>query len=69
VDDHLLAASEDQHNGLQQPCLRVEPEPQLAVWPLVFLEGLDPQRQVGSVDRVLGQHPVLERAAVDLHAA
>lgn len=69
VDDHLLAALEDQHNGLQQPRLRVEPEPQLATWPLLFLEGLDPQRQVGSLDRVLRQDPVLERTAVDLHAA
>ena len=69
VDDHLLAAPEDQHNGLQQSCLRVEPEPQLAVWPLFFLDELDPQRQVGSLDRVLGQDPVLERTAVYLHAA
>ena len=52
-----------------QSCLRVEPESQLAVWPLLFLERLDPQRQVGSLDSVLGQDPVLERTAVDLHAA
>ena len=69
VDDHLFAAPEDQHNGLQESCLRAEAEPQLAVWPRLFLEGLDPQREVGSLDRVLGQDPVLQRTAVHLHAA
>ncbi len=69
MDDHPLAAPEDQHTGLQESCLRVEPEPQLAVWPLHILKGLDLQREVGSLDRVLGQDPVLERTAVDPHAA
>lgn len=69
MDDHLLAAAEDEHDRLQQPCLGVEAEPQLAVGPLVFLQRLDSQRQVRSLDRVLGNDPVLKRAVVDLHAA
>ena len=69
MNGHLLAAAEDQHNGLQKPRLSVEAQPQLAVRPFLFIEWLDPSRQVRSLHRVLGQHPMLAGAAVDLHAA
>lgn len=54
---------------MRHPCLSIEAEPQLAMGPVLVREGLNPQRQVGSLDRILGQDPVLERTAVDLHAA
>jgi hypothetical protein len=69
MDDHLLAAGEDQHHGLEKPRLSVEAEPQLAVRPLLVLERLDSERLVRGLYRVLGQHPVFVGAAVDLHAA
>jgi hypothetical protein len=69
MNDYLFAAAKDQYHGLQEPRLSVEAEPQLAVWPFLVFERLDPQRQVRGLRRVLGQHPVLAGAAVDLHAA
>ena len=69
MDEHLLTAFEDEHDGLEQSRLRVEAKTQLSVWSLVFFERFDPQRPVGGMDGVLGQHSVFERAVMDLHAA
>lgn len=69
MDAHRLATSKDQDHGLQQPALVSNLSFNSRRGHSSFSSGSDPQREVGSLDRILGPHPVLERAAVDLHAA
>lgn len=60
MDDHLVSALKDQHNRLKQTCLGVESEAQLAVWPILLVEWLHPERPVGCLGRVLRDYSVLE---------
>ena len=47
VDNHLVAAREDEDDSLEQARLGVEAEPQFAVRQVVLVERFDPQRPVG----------------------
>lgn len=47
VDDHLVAALEDEDDGLKQARLGVEAEPQLATRPVIVFDRLYPERPVG----------------------
>lgn len=69
ASDHLVAALEDQDNRLEQTSLGIESEAKFAVWPVLFVEGFDPERPVGCQDRVVRCYSVLECAVVDSHAA
>jgi hypothetical protein len=53
VDDHLIAALEDQDNGLQQPGVGVEAQAQLAIGRSTLVERFDPQRPLCGLDRIL----------------
>lgn len=54
MDDHLVAALEDEDNGLDQARSGVEAEAQLAMRPVLFFERFDPKWPVGCLDGVLG---------------
>ena len=69
MDDQLIAALEDQNHRLEQAAPGVEAQAEFSVGRAVVVEGLDPQRPLGRLDRILGRDAVLERALVDLHAA
>lgn len=70
MDHQLLPTLEDEDDGLEQPCICVEAEAQLAVRPVTFIsEWFDPLRPVGSLHRILVADSVFKRAGMDLHAA
>ena len=69
VDHQFLAALEGQYDGLEQPCLRVEPKPELTVRPNVSFQRLGSLSPVGCPLPVLARHPMLERTAVNFQAA
>jgi hypothetical protein len=58
MDDQLVAAVEDEHDGLQQSPLGVEAEPKLPRR-RILVQVLNPDRPRGSLDCVLGGDPVL----------
>jgi hypothetical protein len=62
VDDHLVAALVDEYHRLQQAGSGVEAQAQLSVRRAVLVEGLDPQRPLCCLNRVLRRDAVLERA-------
>jgi len=67
--NHLFAVLEGEYHRLQQAGSGVEAQAQLSVGRAVLVEGLDPQRPLCCLDRILRRDAVLERASVDLHAA
>ena len=42
MDHHLVAAAEDEHDGLEQPGLVIEAEAELTLRVVVLAQGLDP---------------------------
>jgi hypothetical protein len=60
VDDHLIAALEDEYHDLQQAGCGVEAQTKLSVRSVVLVEGFDPQRPFRCLDRVLRRNAVLE---------
>ena len=69
MDHHLLTTLEDEDHGLKQASLGVEAKSQLPLRPAVLVKRLNPEGQVGGLNRVIGQDPMLACAAVYLHAA
>ncbi len=62
MDDQFVSTLEDEHHCLQQACVGVEAETQLA--PRLFVvQRLDPQRPLGGLNGIVGRHAVLERTA------
>ena len=69
VDDQLIPAGEYQHHGLQEPCLRVETQAELAIGWAIAVERFNPEWPFRSLRGVFGSNAVLEGGGVDLHAA
>lgn len=58
MDDHLVAAPEDEYHGLEKACLGVEPQTQLALWPVArIVKGFHPLRPVSRMDGIFAADP------------
>ncbi len=68
MDHQLIAAVEYENDRLQEPTPSVEAEPQLTRG-TVLIEIFDPYRPCRCMNRVLTENTVLQRRAVNIHAA
>ena len=68
VDNDLVAVVEDQDHGFKEAGFRVEAEAQFAPW-WVVVERFNPQRPIGSLERIFGKDSVLKGSLMNSHAA
>lgn len=69
MDDHFVAALEDQDDGLQQSGLGVEPKSKLPMRPVIIIQGFDLLRPSGCLHDVVVADPVFPGGGMDSHAA
>jgi hypothetical protein len=63
VNHHLVAGLKDEHDGLKEAPVGVEAEAELAARPVILvIQWLDPQRPVGSLQRIFLADPMLGRS-------
>ena len=63
VNHHLVAGLKDEHDGLKEAPVGVEAEAELAARPVILvIQWLDPQRPVGSFQRIFLADPMLGRS-------